>query len=127
MLDPRIPLCKSPHSLFLIICVTAMVSAGVLHLLQLSDAPWINLKEPQQRPSNGSSALEQCMQQQAAVPICDLPGRSRQLQHGVTSHLAVSRSRGLASLVTDMQHLLLMDLEEDEEQGDEDADGMQEE
>jgi hypothetical protein len=64
--------------------------------------------------------MQQCPQQQAVVALSDLPQRSRQLQHASSAgQLAVSRARGLASLVTDMQHLLLLDLEDDEE-GDED-------
>lgn len=60
--------------------------------------------------------LQQCLQQQAVVALSDLPQRSRQLQHASSAgQLAVSRVRGLASLVTDMQHLLVMDLEDDEE------------
>lgn len=102
------------------------VTTGTLHLLQLTDAPWIKLNQQEQQQRPRSSVLEQCMQQQAIVFISDLPVRSRRLQHAVTNQLAVSRSRGLASLVTDMQHLLLVDLEDDEDQDqdedDEDAD-----
>jgi hypothetical protein len=71
--------------------------------------------------SSNSSAMQQCLQHQAVVALSEVPQRSRQLQHASSAgQLAVSRARGLANLVTDMQHLLLLDLEEDEEGEEED-------
>jgi hypothetical protein len=95
-----------------------------LHLLALSEAPWTAVhqqqKQQQQQLDGGnSSVVHQCLQQQALVELSALQQRSRQLQHASSAgQLAVSRARGLASLVIDMQHLLLLDLEDDEE-GDE--------
>lgn len=120
----------------------AVSAVGVLHLLQLKDAPWIQPQpSPQQQQHQQQqqssvpqafSILQYCLQHQAVVTLQDLLHRSRQLQHSVTDHqLSVSRSRGLASIVTDMQRLLLLDLEEDEEDDNEvedaDADQMSEE
>lgn len=70
--------------------------------------------------------MQQCLAAGALVPLTALPLRSRALAAGGHEQLAVSRARGLASLVSDMQHLLLLDLEEDEEAGGDDDDGMDE-
>jgi len=94
-----------------------------LHLLELSEAPWTQVVAVQQQQQGRcGSVLQQCAAAGAVVSTQDLPGRSRVLQQGHAGQLAVSRTRGLGSLVTDMQHLLLLDLEEDEEE-DEEADG----
>lgn len=104
-------------------------AASSLHLLDLSAAPWAAVQHPPPSgSSNSSSVLEQCLQQQAVIAVTELQQRSRQLHVGASAgHLAVSRSRGLASLVTDMQHLMVMDLEDDEDQGgDEQEEGEEE-
>jgi hypothetical protein len=95
-----------------------------LRLLELSEAPWTAVQQQQQQlEGSNSSVVQQCLQQQACVALSDLQQRSRQLQHASSAgQLAVSRARGLASLVTDMQHLLLLDLEDDEEGDEEDED-----
>jgi hypothetical protein len=96
-----------------------------LHLLELSEAPWTAVHQQQQQQLEGgnSSVMQPCLQQQAIVALSDLQQRSRQLQHASSAgQLAVSRARGLASLVTDMQHLLLLDLEDNEEGDEEDED-----
>lgn len=93
-----------------------------LQLVDLSDAPWAAVlvaQLPQSSPAAAGSpntALQQCMAAGAVVDMQALPSRSRVLQQGLAGQLAVSRARGLGSLVTDMQHLLLLDLEEDEEE-----------
>jgi hypothetical protein len=92
-----------------------------LHLVDLSEGPWAAvpvLQLPQPSPAAAGSAdtaLQQCLTAGAVVDMQALPSRSRVLQQGLAGQLAVSRARGLGSLVTDMQHLLLLDLEEDEE------------
>jgi hypothetical protein len=105
-----------------------------LYLVGLSEAPWAAVTAsptslPQQQQEE-SSVVHRCIAAGAVVSLQDLPSRSRVLQHGQAGQLAVSRARGLGSLVTDMQHLLLFDLEEDEgekeeEEGSEGEDGME--
>lgn len=93
-----------------------------LYLVELSEAPWAAVQQSQQGLSAASnSALEQCVAACAVVDMQELPRRSRVLQHGRAGQLAVSRARGLGSLVTDMQHLLLLDLEEDEGAGEDEG------
>jgi hypothetical protein len=74
-------------------------------------------------PSSGSSSsvLQQCLAAGAVSDLQDLPSRSRVLQPGRAGQLAVSRARGLGSLVTDLQHLLLLDLEEDGDPGEDEG------
>ena len=60
--------------------------------------------------------------------LSELPQRQRQLGYsGLAAPLGVSRSRGLALVLSDMQHLGILDLEEDqedEEEEEEEEDGM---
>lgn len=100
-----------------------------LHLVDLSEAPWAAVSAvqlPQPSPAAAGSAdtaLQQCVAAGAVVDMQGLQSRSRVLQQGLAGQLAVSRARGLGSLVTDMQHLLLLDLEEDEEASGEEVEG----
>jgi hypothetical protein len=110
-----------------------------LYLVGLSEAPWaavsasptsLQQHQQQQRQQEESSVVHRCIAARAVVSLQDLPSRSRVLQHGQAGQLAVSRARGLGCLVTEMQHLLLFDLEEDEgeeegEEGSEGEDGME--
>ena len=109
-----------------------------LYLVGLSEAPWAAVtasptslpQQQQQQQQEESSVVHRCIAAGAVVSLQDLPSRSRVLQHGQAGQLAVSRARGLGSLVTEMQHLLLFDLEEDEgeeeeEEGSEGEHGME--
>eukprot|EP00775_Hariotina_reticulata_P012351 gene12351-12485_t len=97
-------------------------SGSTLSLIELSEAPWVDVPPTSSSTSTfsggggiGQSVVEHCLQMQAVVAVSGLPQRQRQLQAGLSEQLAVSRARGLASLVTNMQHLVLLDLEDDEE------------
>lgn len=116
--------CKSPDVISPTRFGASMPSSSgssSLQLVDLSDAPWAAVpvaQLPQSSPAAGgpNTALQQCMAAGAVVDMQALPSRSRVLHSGPTGQLAVSRARGLGSLVTDMQHLLLLDLEEDEQE-----------
>jgi hypothetical protein len=126
--------CKSPSVVsptrFDSSSTTGSSGSSSLHLLQLSDAPWaavtaVPLLSQQQQQQQGwdarQSVLAQCVAAGAVVAMDELQSRSRVLQQGRAGQLAVGRSRGLGSLMTDMQHLLLLDLEEDEETGEDEV------
>jgi hypothetical protein len=95
-------------------------SGNILSIIELSEAPWVDVPPPLNRTSDssaggGQTVAEHCLQLKAVVAVSQLPQRQRRLQDGLSEQLAVSRARGLASMVTNMQHLVLLDLEDDEE------------
>jgi hypothetical protein len=84
-----------------------------LCLFDLAGAPW----EPLQTCAGAPSALTQCIAAGAHVHAEALPRRMRALPTSASGRptLALSRGRGLASVLSDAASLLLLDLEEDEE------------
>jgi hypothetical protein len=97
-------------------------SSSVLQLLDLSEAPWVDVRgrllgQQQQQTVAAGSVLEQALAAGGLIAAAELPSRARTLQQtGHAGQLAVSRARGLGSLVTELQQLLLLDLEEDGEE-----------
>ncbi|KAF8060496.1 Eefsec [Scenedesmus sp. PABB004] len=92
----------------------AGLSGSSLQLLELAAAPWAAL--PAGALGRGGAAAAAAAAG-AVVAAADLPRRARRFAHAATGQLAVSRTRGLAAVVSELQHLLLLDLEEDEEGG----------
>jgi hypothetical protein len=98
----------------------------VLALLDLSSAPftpWWAPSAASSSPSSSSStsALEMCLASGAVARACELAaeGLVRAARMGgfaaAVAPLAVSRARGLALVLSDMQRLAVLDVEADEE------------
>jgi hypothetical protein len=93
----------------------------VLQLVDVSGAPWHHQHQQQQQQQQlgsegaaGGDVFSYC----GAVELQQLPCRARALAGGRCGQppLGVSRTRGLALVVSDMQHVGVWDLEEDEEE-----------
>lgn len=89
----------------------------VLQLVDVSEAPWHHQQQQQRQPGGEGAAGGGVLSGCAAVELQQLPCRARALAggRGGQAPLGVSRTRGLALVVSDMQHVGVWDLEEDEE------------